>query len=177
MEKTKIIHLIKIIVGTIFILALATLLVGIYISLYNLQIKQKDLLDKVTNLHNKSSEQISYLAKHNYEDLYKQIAILKSLSVEPFYLDCREGNCDLMSFDHLKKENLVIFQDMQEEIKKFEGVAAGVSDRGPKLIGVVGNGMIIVELTYYDTDWTKSILYEINIDNKAIRKIGELTKK
>lgn len=161
----------------IFILILATLLTGIYISLYNLQIKQKNLLDKVTNMYNKESEQISYLAKHNYEDLYNQIARLKNMSVEPYYLDCRGGNCDLMSFDYSKKESKVIFKDIQEEIRKFEGVAAGVSDRGPKLIGISDSGMIIVELSYYDTEWSKSILYEINTDNKTIRKIGELTKK
>ena len=97
----------KIIAKSIFILALAILLVGIYMSLYNLQVKQRGLLDKVTNLYNKESEQISYLAKNNYEDLYKQIAVLKSLSVEPYYLDCRGGNCDLMSFDHSKKESSV----------------------------------------------------------------------
>ena len=176
MEKVKTIF------KAIFIIMLLVLLVGIYISLYNLQTKQKNIFDKVTSMYNKESEQISYLAKNNYEELYNQIARLKSKSADPYYLNCKGSKCDLMKFDYEKREGVVIFENIKEEIRKFEGVAAGVSDKGPVLIGMIDDGNIMIENTYYDVGWSKTVIYEVGVYKssiyyKTILKIGEARKE
>lgn len=183
--QTKIIAISKVIGKIIATSICIVLLLGIYISLRNLQIKQnnlekaqKDLAENITNIYNKSSEQVSYLAKYDYDKLSDQVAKLQNFTVQPYYIYCPGGNCGLMRFDYSQKKGIELMPNIVEELRKFEGVAVSVGNTLPTLIGIIEEKEVIIQLgyMYHDFSQSKTVLYVINLDSKEINKLRETRK-